>query len=565
MPKSIAIMKKQISITLLILFILTACEKELLREEELLQKRDAVESVTPNLLLSSIIQKSAFLYQYAGGAGNKTLATTVQYMQGNRSSEDNTFKSYERPKSDLYSITWEIKLVQAAIDDVHKKGLKTHEGIFMIFKSLLWSVATDLYGDIYYTEGLRGQEGFLFPKFDEQKDIYPALIQNLVDATQLLSEGTDPIDKTYDILYKGDKTKWTKLANSLRLRLLMRASNKLPDAASKIAAVAALPLMSDISDNASIDYLPGDKTYSWPMGSSYMGYTDDFLLMRPSKTLVDSLKSLNDERLKIWVAPIERPWTDKNDSILINTYTDPNTGTKFGKRTITQKGYTYDFLWEYIDRSNPVINTATKFILDSLTIYAGYQAGMYEDVLSANGSYEFPDTKWNYKVSIFSKLFNENSNPLLKACIMQSDEVQFLLAEASVKGYISGTNDAEDYYKSGVELALQRWGEPLPANYFDNPKAKFPASGTTDQKLAKIGLQKWLGLFMMGTEAYADYRRTRLPFIELNGNLSSGLYKFPLRFRYPETELNNNAENYQIAIGRLDKGDTEFSKMWLLQ
>ena len=204
------------------------------------------------------------------------------------------------------------------------------------------------------------------------------------------------------------------------------------------------------------------------------------------------------------------------------------------------------------------------FIVDSMTIYAGYTPGMYEDVLSANGSYDFPDTKWNYKISTFSKLFNENSHPLLKACMMQSDEVQFLLAEASVKGFITGSN-AEDHYKKGVELALRRWGESLPPDYFDNPKAKFPSNGTMDQKLAKIALQKWLGLFMMGTEAYADYRRTRLPFIELNGNLKNGLYKFPLRFRYPETELNNNAENYQTAVERLDQGDTEFSKMWLIQ
>lgn len=547
-------MKTQIYIILLALLILSACEEQMLREDELLQKRDAQESVTPNLLLSSIIQKSAFLYQYEGGVGNTTLATTVQYMQGNRSSDDNIFKSYERPKSDLYSITGTIKLVQAAIDDVHKKGLKNHEGIFLIFKSLLWSLATDLYGDIYYTEGLRGQEGILFPKFDEQKDIYPALIQNLKDASQLLSEGNDPIDKTYDILYDGDKTLWIKFANSLRLRLLMRASKNMPDAASGIAEVAALPLMNDVSDNACIDYLPGDKTYSWPMGSSYMGYTDNFLLMRPSKTLVDSLKALNDERLKLWCAPIERPWTIHTDSLLIND----------GNRIVTVKGFTYTYTWEYLDMSNPQISGVASFIVDPMTIYAGYTAGLYEDVLSANGSYEFPDTKWNYKISTFSKLFNENSHPLLKACMMQSDEVQFLLAEASVKEYISGEN-AENYYKRGVELALKRWGEPLPADYFDNPRAKFPVNGTDEIKLARIGLQKWLGLFMMGTEAYADYRRTRLPFIEQNGYLSSGLYKFPLRFRYPETELNNNAENYQTAVDRLDEGDTEFSKMWLIQ
>jgi hypothetical protein len=27
----------------------------------------------------------------------------------------------------------------------------------------------------------------------------------------------------------------------------------------------------------------------------------------------------------------------------------------------------------------------------------------------------------------------------------------------------------------------------------------------------------------------------------------------------------NNAINYQAAVAKLDKGDTEFSKMWLLQ
>jgi len=565
MLKFIAIMKKQISILILTLFVLTACEKQLLRQDELLQKRDALESAEPKLLLSSVIQKSAYAYNGEGGAENRTLAQAVQYMQGNRSSEDNTYKSWARPKSDLYGITNQIKLVQAAINDVQSKGLKNYEGIFRIFKSLLWSTATDLYGDIYYTEGLRGQDGILFPKFDEQKDIYPAMIQNLKDATTLLSTGTETIDKTYDILYAGDKTKWIKFANSLRLRLLMRASKDLPSAASEIAAVAALPLMSDVADNASIDYKDGDVTYSWPMGSSRMGFQQNFLLMRPSKTLIDSLKALNDERLKVWVAPVERPWTNSKDSLLINPYTDPIKGTKFGKRTITQKGFTYDYLWEYIDRSDMTAlkQDAYKLIVDSMTIYAGYKAGLLVEALSANGSWDIPDTKWNFKISTFSKLFNENANPLLKACMLQSDEVQFLLAEAAVKGYI--TANAETYYKKGVELALKRWGEPLPSDYFNNPRAKFPATGTSNQKLAKIGLQKWLGLFFMGVEAYSDLRRTRLPDIELNGYLSSGLYKFPLRFRYPDTELTNNAINYQSAISKLDKGDTEYSKMWLIQ
>src|SRR5450759_709225 len=122
MLKFIAIMKKQISILLLTLFVLTACEKQLLRQDELLQKRDALETASPNLLLSSIIQQSAFAYQAEGGADNRTLAATVQYMQGNRSSDDNIYKNFTKPKGDLYGITGPIKLVQASIDNVHKLG-----------------------------------------------------------------------------------------------------------------------------------------------------------------------------------------------------------------------------------------------------------------------------------------------------------------------------------------------------------------------------------------------------------------------------------------------------------
>jgi len=365
-----------------------------------------------------------------------------------------------------------------------------------------------------------------------------------------LSTGTDAIDKTYDILYGGDKTKWIKFANSLRLRLLMRASKNLTGAAAEITAVAALPLMTTVADNASIAYLAGDRTYNWPM--SYDGYSDNFMIYRPSKTLVDSLKALNDDRLKVWVAPIEKPWTNVSASngTVVNT-TDPN-------------GFSYSSTYEYIDRSKAGIKAASGFIVDSLTLYAGYTAGMYENVLAANGSWDFPTTIFNYKISKFSKLLNEKSHALLKACMLQSDEVQFLLAEAAVKGYIPAAG-AENYYKSGVTLAASRWGVTIPSTYFNNTSAKFPATGTDNQKLAKIALQKWLGHFLMGVEAYADHRRTRLPAWETNGELINGLHPFPLRFRYPETEMANNATNYQTAIGKLDKGDTEFSKIWLIQ
>jgi hypothetical protein len=550
MIKFIEIMKKQLSILLLLaIFLLTACEKSLLREDELLRKRDAVETATPDLLISSVIQQSAFVYQREGGVDNKTLACAVQYMQGNRSSDDNVYKSWAKPKDDLYGITAPIKLVQSAIDQMHDKGLKSYEGVFLIFKSLLWSVATDLYGDVYYTEGLRGQEGILFPTFDEQKNIYPELIKNLRDATVLLTEGTDQLDKTYDVLYGGDKTKWIKFANSLRLRLLMRESKNLPNVADSIAAVAALPLITLNAENASIPYF-ANEAFRWPM--SVDGYNENFQIYRPCKTLVDSLKALNDSRLYVWTSPMEKPWTDSpsQNGVVVNT-TDPN-------------NFTYSSVYEYIDLTKPGISGAASFIVDKNTLYAGYAAGSYENVLAANGSYDFPTTIYNYKISKFSKLLNERSHSLLKACMIQADEVQFLLAEAAVKGYISSAN-AETYYKKGVQLAQARWGVTTPSDYFNNAPAKFPATGTDSQKLAKIALQKWLGHFLMGVEAYVDHRRTRLPAFESNGEFKNNPKPFPLRFMYPQSEINNNSESYQEAVARLDKGDDPLSSMWLIK
>jgi hypothetical protein len=544
-------MKKIIVLLTVFSLGISSCRKSAFREDELLGRRNAIESSEPALLMSSIIQKSAYLYQNKGGMGARNLAAAMQYLQGNRSSDDNTYLGFRQPRTDLYEYTAVIRMVQAAIVDVNKKGLKSHEGIFRIFNSLLWATVTDLYGDVFYTEGLRGQEGILFPKFDEQKDIYPALIQNLKDAAQLIADGKETLDKTYDVMYAGDKAKWIKLANSLRLRYLMRVSGKI-NVNSDVAALAALPLLADVPDNASIPYIDGNASMSSPMGRLNNDPVGNFNMHRPSKTLVDTLKSLNDERLRVWVAPMEKPWAATTDSTRITN----------GVRTIVQKGYTYTYQWEYIDRSNPRIRAVTNVILDSMTVHAGYPAGSLVTVLNSNGSYDFSDTRMNFKISKFTQLFNENAHPLIRACIMLADEVQFLLAEAAVKGMITG--NPETYYRKGVEYSYKRWGEVLPATYFNNPRAAFPATDKSKQ-LGVIGLQKWLALFMMANESYADYRRTRTPFMENNGELKTTINPFPLRYRYPESEMKNNAQNYQIAIGRLNQGDTEFSKMWLVQ
>jgi len=254
----------------------------------------------------------------------------------------------------------------------------------------------------------------------------------------------------------------------------------------------------------------------------------------------------------VWVAPVEKPWTSNPALNGVSfSSTDPN-------------GFTYISTWEYIDRANPAIAAQVPNILDSNKVYVGFIAGMPGDWKNGNGHYntDAGGVVGNFKVSKFSQLFRQNSHPLLKAMIMNSDEVQFILAEAAVKGLVTGGSDS--YYRRGITFSMKRWGISDAAINTYLAQASITLPGDNAGKLAKIANQKWLALFLISAETYLDLRRTRLPNIFGNGYLST--YQFPLRYRYPGEELGQNKDAYDAGVAALVPAvDDEFSKMWLLQ
>ena len=311
------------------------------------------------------------------------------------------------------------------------------------------------------------------------------------------------------------------------------------------------PIFTDNGDNAAISYMGTTKENSWGGGRLNWDYSE-FDRRRPSKTLADKLYSLNDPRLPIWLAPVEKPWTSNPalNGVTVTT-TDAN-------------GFTDQSTWEYLNRSNPVIAAQSANILDSNKLYVGFIAGMYGDFLNGNGHYDVTNGGifGNFKVSRFSQLFRQNAHPLLKATIMNSDEVQFILAEAAVKGYVNG--NADTYYREGISLSMDRWGISGShiTTYLAQPAITLP--GNDDGKLVKIADQKWLALFTVAAETYLDIRRTQLPNIFNNGLLAT--YPFPLRFIYPGAELGQNVDAYNAGVATLSPAvDNQFSKMWLLQ
>ncbi len=547
---------KQFIKTIFILLLLGAvvsCSKDSLREYDILQQKDAVESVNDPFLLSSIIKKTTIFYQDQAYSTSK-LPGAVQYMVRNVQGGDNTYSGFKSPTTELYTAMDILKLVDASIKLSQERGSKVHEGIFTTFRVLLFSYMTDFYGDVYYSEALKGREGILYPKYDTQSAIYNGLLAELKNANTLMSQGTDLVAATSDLIFAGDKSKWIKFNNSLRLRMLMRASKKLTTASAEITTLASSQstLMVDNSDDLGLAFLGTLAENSWKGGNLNWTTDSEFDRRRPSKTLVDKLLELNDPRLPVWVAPVEKPWTDDpaKEGVSVSI-TDPN-------------GFTYTSKWEYVDLTKAPIKAQENNIIDKDKLYVGFIAGMAPDFKNGNGHYDTQTggADGNFKVSKFSKLLRQNKHNLLKATIMNADEVQFILAEAAVKGLISG--NADTYYRAGITLSMKRWGvkDADIATYLAQASIALPADQAG--KLDKIATQKWLALFTVTTETYLDMRRTQLPNIFSNGNLKN--YTFPSRFRYPGNELGQNKDAYDAGVKTLAPAvDDEFSKMWLLQ
>ena len=67
-----------------------------------------------------------------------------------------TIPALNQPLDDMYSAMEILKLIDGAIGLADKRGSMAHKGIFTIFRVLLFSFMTDYYGDVYYSEALKG-------------------------------------------------------------------------------------------------------------------------------------------------------------------------------------------------------------------------------------------------------------------------------------------------------------------------------------------------------------------------------------------------------------------------
>lgn len=283
---------RHISSLFLLLGLTTSCKDELAKINK---NQNEAETPQPAYLLTSTIKTTADSYW---GVSNN-LASSLLFVQHWARIQYTDPDRYIFTNNDFNEgwSTWysksisQLKIIQKLATNT---GNDNYKGVALVLQSWVFSLLTDAYGDIPYTEAGNINE-FLTPRYDTQETVYKGLLNDLKNAQNLLKADGEAIQG--DIIYGGTITKWKQFANSLRLRFALRIADRLPDLAKTTLQEVTAEGSGYISSNTGIAQLVyQDAPNRNPVSSSFEARED----YRVSKTIVDKLRELHDPRLGIF-------------------------------------------------------------------------------------------------------------------------------------------------------------------------------------------------------------------------------------------------------------------------
>jgi hypothetical protein len=165
-----------------------------------------------------------------------------------------------------------------------------------ILKAFYFWHMTDRWGDVPYSEALKGAENFT-PAYDTQAQIYDNLFALLKEATANMDNSA----VTSDILYSGNMERWRKLANTMRMLMALRLSEVDANRArAEFTDALNAGVMSSNADNLVFRHLADANNMSYWHSQVEVSRREWWAL---SSTLVDLMKPVNDPRLPVYGDP----------------------------------------------------------------------------------------------------------------------------------------------------------------------------------------------------------------------------------------------------------------------
>ncbi|MFP3833804.1 SusD/RagB family nutrient-binding outer membrane lipoprotein [Chryseobacterium sp. SIMBA_028] len=423
---------------------------------------------------------------------------------------ENTYQYMKWNDASFEVYTKGLLNTEKMIQEAEKINNKNYIAIGKFFRAYHFFNISLKVGSAPYSEAAKGESGITQPKYDTQDAIMSGILSELKEANDLINTN-DKIEG--DIVFSGDALKWKKLINSFRLKILMTLSKKTTvgsyNIATEFASIAgSQPLMTSISDNGELKFADAaDSRYTMFNNSGY----GSSLYM--ADYFINLFKNRHDPRLF--------------------TFAAQTTGAKEAGKAITD--------------------------------FTGYNGGNPTSPYSDNAA--LITAKNISKVN--DRFYKDATNE--PASVLSYSELEFILAEASARGWISGS--AKTHYDNAIKASFTFYQTYVknPGQYFagfdvnqylTTPLVIYNNTEPLETQVEKIITQKYMTMFHQAQwTSYYDYLRTGYPNYPLKAGVPA-----PFRFRYPQSEYSYNNANLKAALTTQYGGNDNInSKPWWLQ
>jgi hypothetical protein len=468
-----------------------------------------------------------------------------QYHCSNYDYYDNNIYSWTNGSFNPYLVMKNVVQMEQEAISRGTPPLNPYEAVGRFVRAYYYYNLTSMFGDVPQEQALEGVNNQT-PAYTPQEKVFQYVLAELdtanSDFAKLIAANDNSLSTKQDIFYAGDLTKWQKMVNTFKLRVLVALSNKAGDAALNVPAqfaailgnAATYPIFEGQADDFKFVYNPGGtNTFStYYFNPSNFGSVAARFNM--ASTYMKVMTGLNDARVFVTTEPA---W-----GIVPATETNP-------------------CQYKYF------VGASTGEPL--ATMYGNATAGLYSFI-----------NRYRY----YSNFTGEPN------VLVGYKEMCFNIAEGIVRGWAPG--NAETWYKLGITESMTFYGidvtktsfttyflpkdknavtqvAPYPYNFDFNAYYAQPAvalSTAAADAIKQIVLQKYITNFQnSGYESYYNWRRVGVPAFEGGSGVgNNGIV--PLRWAYPVLEQQYNTDNYNNALKAQGFSQNDLNQvMWLIK
>jgi hypothetical protein len=507
-----------------------------------------VSAADPDLLMNKAQADFGLFYAKIGGNHNILTRGVNQLVRFKAMQGDKIYDRAFRPQDfdEIWKDSYQKVLVnlETLIPLAEEKQLNVHVGVAKILKALTYITLVDVFGDVPYTDALKGTDGNFNPAADPGASVYAAAIALLGEAKISLAN-TAGLGLTRDIYYNGSRTLWTTLANSIELKAQLNLTADPGTKAAAVARIQALIAADDLIDKDSEEF-----TYKWgiaavPSISRNPTYQEYYSVNAGqaggnigNKFMQQMYRGLGvqDPRWRYYFYRQigSRPQALRVDPNSIGCSTSP-------PAHYIAAGEPFCFVEPGFMGRDHGNNLGTNPDGAVLTCVGAYPYGGKIDTNDGDPNYSVP-----------AKLGDGGNGKGIENIFM-SWFTDFMKAEMVLSGMITG--DAKALMISGVNKSINRTRsfanslgltlpaglEPSPITYTATLGGKYDVS--TDQKDLVLN-EYWKSLWGNGLEAYNMYRRTGSP-KNLQVAIAAAPGEFVYSMIYPSNFVNLNSSAAQ--------------------